>query len=90
MIYKMLLGYPPTCADGTSDCDTLPTNYHSKPWTRLSTAEQAVLANYVPGREMPFPTSPGLTKGSPYEPTRGDLEAVSFWIQQGAPVPPCP
>lgn len=90
MIYKMLLGYPPTCAPGSGNCDALLHNAHSRPWGRLSTAEQATLARYVIGREMPFPSNPQLTQGSPYEPTLDALDAVSSWIQQGAPVPPCP
>ncbi len=56
-------------------------------WQPLSGSERATLANLVPGREMPFPSSPSADAavgiGSPVT----DLERISLWIAQGATIP---
>ncbi len=84
LIYKVLLAVP-------SAAPTMTT--HSVPWVPLSAGERATLANYVLGREMPFPPNPSAPLG-----TTGamglsgdELEQLSFWIAQGALVPAsCP
>ena len=58
----------------------------------LPSSERAILAGLIPGREMPFPGSPGAslsTLGTQL--TVAQLELVSTWIAQGATVPStCP
>jgi hypothetical protein len=68
----------------------LPTNVcglYALSWQPLSSSERATLANLVPGREMPFPSSPSpdaaVGIGSPIS----DLERISLWIAQGATIP---
>lgn len=66
----------------------LPTNVcglYALSWQPLSSSERATLANLVPGREMPFPSSPSADAGigSPVS----DLERISLWIAQGATIP---
>jgi hypothetical protein len=81
LVYKLLLATPPA--------STPTSNLHSRPWSDLSAAERATLGNYVIGREMPFPqlAAGGSSTGTTL--TLDQIEQISFWIQQGAPVPPC-
>ncbi len=82
MIYKLMLGTP------FSPTPTV--NLHSQPWSDIGAAERATLANYVTGSEMPFPMMPGAPPATDFSPlTLDQIEQISFWIQQGAGVPPC-
>jgi hypothetical protein len=54
----------------------------------LSTTEQATLAAYIPGREMPLSLSVTATVNTGL--TMDQLEALSLWIAQGAPLANCP
>jgi hypothetical protein len=97
LIYKLLLAPPSPCPagsvmdagpDGGTDaatCNpsapTVPSTYDVA-WQPLSDDARATLANLVQGFYMPYP--PGMTL------TLDQLEAVSFWIQEGAPVAQCP
>jgi hypothetical protein len=97
LLYKLLLAVPPACSS-TPDappCDagspTVQHDYHSEPWTGISSAERAVLAGNMIGREMPFPSDPVAAPGVATEPlTLDELDTVSLWISQGAPVTACP
>lgn len=100
LMYKLLLAVPTACSTtpGAAACDagapTLVHNPHTRPWKPLSDAERATLGRFIPGREMPFPIDPSAppqgTASSPITTlTLDELEALSFWIQQGAPLPSC-
>jgi hypothetical protein len=101
LIYKLLLALPSPCpaqsdvdagpeggVDGGTDaaaCNpnaapVAPSTY-AVAWQPLSDDARATLANLVQGFYMPYP--PGTTL------TLDQLEAVSFWIQEGAPVVQC-
>jgi hypothetical protein len=97
LLYKLLLAPPPACSStpGAGPCDagspTVQHDYHSKPWTGITDAERAVLGSTMVGREMPFPLDPSAIPGAAAEPlTLDELDTVSLWIAQGAPVPACP
>jgi hypothetical protein len=82
LVYKLMLATPPS--------STPATNFHSRPWSAISATERTTLANYIIGTEMPFPAIPGKPDGTNIGPLSLDqMEQISFWIQQGAPVPPC-
>ncbi len=82
MVYKLMLGSP------FSPTPTV--NLHSQPWSDIGPTERATLASYVTGSEMPFPMIPGTPPASDFSPlTLDQIEQISFWIQQGAGVPPC-
>jgi hypothetical protein len=82
MIYKLMLATP------LSPTPTV--NLHSEPWSDIGATERATLGNYVTGSEMPFPMTPGTPSASAFDPlTLDEIEQISFWIQQGAGVPPC-
>jgi hypothetical protein len=91
MIYKLLLASPSPCTE--MDGGIIPCfNPHSEPWQPISESERAVLANYVIGREMPFPQSdPNIDDASAPVGTLTTqmLEALSYWMLEGAPVPSC-
>ena len=54
----------------------------------MSDDERATLSNYIPGREMPYPTDPTAPLDSATSPLTGDeLDTVSTWIRQGAAIP---
>jgi hypothetical protein len=61
---------------------------YSVNWQPLSTSERANLANLVPGREMPFPSNLNLDAGPGTGSSINELERISLWITQGAPIPP--
>ena len=92
MLYKLLMAVPPACSSTTSEpCDAsapvLPTNTHDVAWTALSDSERTALANTIPGREMPFPVDPNAPLAGATAPlTLVELEEVSLWISQGAPI----
>jgi hypothetical protein len=81
LIYKLLLAELPD--GGAALGRPLPVQ-----WQPLSDHERSILANMVPGREMPYPSDPakpwtGLSTA--------DIETISLWIAQGAAVPAaCP
>jgi hypothetical protein len=54
-------------------------------WQPLSDGERAILADYVTGREMPLvtPAQVGTSIGL----TTAQMETLSLWISQGAPIP---
>lgn len=77
LIYKLLLAkvVPGSPAAGPFDVA----------WQPLPDAERAILATYVSGREMPFPTpAPWYTNVGL---STAQLEQLSLWIAQGASVP---
>ncbi len=81
LLYKVLLATPPA--------STPTVDFHTRPWSDLSAAERATLGDYVIGSPMPFP-SPVVGGGDMSVPlTLDQIEQISFWIQQGADVPPC-
>jgi hypothetical protein len=96
LIYKLLLADPPACSStpGTG-CDAgapgVENNRYptvTPAWTLRSDSERATLANYVQGREMPYPVDPSAPLDSATSPLTGDeLDTVSTWIQQGAGIP---
>lgn len=53
--------------------------------TALSAAERSRLAGLIPGREMPYPPNASATTNLSAM-TLDELELMSFWIAQGAPV----
>jgi hypothetical protein len=65
---------------------------YSVNWQPLSISERANLANLVPGREMPFPPNLNADAGPGTGSSVNELERISLWIAQGAPIPPggCP
>ncbi|HEY8038857.1 MAG TPA: hypothetical protein VIF15_03655 [Polyangiaceae bacterium] len=82
LMYKLLLAVPRS--------PTVASDLYSVPWGQLPDDERATLASYVLGREMPFPLDPAGAPGTdPSTLTLDELDAVSFWIAEGAPVPPC-
>ena len=96
MMYKLLMAVPSACSStaGAAACDAsvpgVMNNVHTEAWGDMSESERATLANMVPGREMPFPSDPSAMLGTATEPlTLDELEIVSDWILQGAPVNAC-
>jgi hypothetical protein len=88
LLYKLLLAMPSACpTEGDAgDCDagappTAPPTYNVA-WQPLSDDARTTLAELVQGYWMPYP--PGAPLSIP------QLETVSFWIAEGAPVPSCP
>ncbi len=73
LVYKLLLTVPPSTP--------LAHNLHSRPWKPLADGERATLAQYVTGLGMPYPPYPALSLD--------ELETLSFWIAQGAPLAAC-
>jgi hypothetical protein len=55
-------------------------------WVPLSDGERAILASYVSGREMPFPT-PARTDTGVSPLSVSQMETMSRWIAEGAIVP---
>jgi hypothetical protein len=97
LIYKLLLAPPSPCPAGSnvdagpdggtdaatcnpSAAPTVPSTY-GVAWQPLSDDARTTLGNLVQGFYMPYP--PGMSL------TLDQLEAVSFWIQEGAPVAQC-
>jgi hypothetical protein len=82
LVYKLMLATPPSSMPAV--------DFHSEPWSDIGSTERATLGNYVIGSEMPFPWMPGTAVGTVLGPLSLDeIEQISFWIQQGAAVPPC-
>ena len=90
LMYKLLMSVPPPAESPVSpsttgvysiDCD----DAGDLCPTALSDAERGRLANLIPGREMPYPPD-AAPPPNPVALTVDQLELVSFWIAQGAPV----
>ena len=105
LMYKLLLAVPSPTATQNAGCDggaIVPTDVSMMHLAHQPAFDdpandpaRAALANYVPGREMPFPNDPAASLdnagGAPL--TIDELERVSRWIAQplpdgGALVPP--
>lgn len=89
IMYKLLMAVPPANAPTTpsvSGVYTVACDDAGDPCpTALSSDERSRLANLIPGREMPYP--PNVDAGTPGPGlTVNQLELMSFWIAQGAPV----
>ncbi|MDP9037418.1 MAG: hypothetical protein M3O50_21685 [Myxococcota bacterium] len=94
LLYKVMMGAPASQSGAqASSCDggvaspTDVTTIHSLAWQPLSDAERNALANLVIGREMPIApagTAAGQGAGNL---TLAELERISRWIAQSAPVP---
>jgi hypothetical protein len=100
MMYKLLMAVPPPCSStaGSAPCDAsvagVMNNVHTEPWGDMSASERATLTNMVQGREMPFPANPSAPVPNPMLPaieplTLDELEAVSLWMLEGAPINGC-
>jgi hypothetical protein len=96
VMYEMLMAVPPPCSStaNAAPCDasvsSVMRDYYSVKWTGMSDSERATLENYIPGRAMPFPNLPAQPPDQATEPlTLDELDTFSFWIAEGAPVPPC-
>jgi hypothetical protein len=89
MMYKLLLAVPQAAPGaGASDAGVADA-YAGLGWRPLSDTERATLSNFVLGREMPFPPAPDA--GAKTALTLDELERVSLWIAEGAPIPgQCP
>ena len=103
LMYKLLLAIPPTCSSTpAADAGGVPPPCTATapgptkqalavPWSLMADSERATLSDWIPGREMPFPSNPNADPGTALEPlTADELETVSLWILQGAAVPDCP
>jgi hypothetical protein len=85
LAYKLLLAVPSATAVQTNRYPLV-----TPAWTLMSNDERATLSNFILGREMPYPTDPSVTPdggASPAPLTVDQLDTVSTWIQQGAPIP---
>jgi hypothetical protein len=103
LMYKLLMAVPPSCSSTPSEgdagedagCYVGPDagTLHDVTWAPLADSERATLAGMIPGREMPFPVDPSAALDDPTNIaanlTLDELEIVSLWIQQGAPVDTC-
>jgi hypothetical protein len=82
LIYKLLLAHVPPDSG-------VPTGYPGVAWTPLSESERTILGTFVTGREMPYPGAVTPTPADGLALT--DIDTLSNWIAQGAPVPAtCP
>ena len=102
LLYKLLLAVPPDPATvpqarrkecyPNSDAPA-PQSFPlpAAPFQPLTDAERRVLSDYVLGREMPYPSHPGLDPdpGNDNFPlTFDEMQRLRVWIEQGAPVDP--
>jgi hypothetical protein len=93
LVYKLLLGVPPPCSSTPCDAGApaVMHDLHALPWTGISPAERSTLSSFIPGRAMPFPTDPSADPSTATETlTLDELDQMSFWILEGAPVTACP
>ncbi len=96
LMYKVLMATPSTSDGGVPDGGPPPVMAYPLTWPggapgevpALSTAEQATLAAYIPGREMPLALQLNATVNNGL--TMDQLERLSLWIAQGAPLANCP
>lgn len=94
LMYKLLLAAPACSVSPTdSSCDAgapAPAQRLAAPWSALSDGERATLADWIPGREMPYPADPAAVPGTTSSPLTVDqMETISLWILQGGSVPDC-
>jgi hypothetical protein len=82
LIYKVLMAELGTAAP------TLATKAHLATWNPISPTDRAILSGLIPGREMPFPATSFDTVNTGL--SLDQLETLSLWISQGAPVFTCP
>ncbi len=103
LLYKTLLAPPPAMSApdfalvcGGSVIQPAPSFEDITPGAPMSNDERARLANFIPGREMPYPTAPGA--GDPVPPDKtldnptlsiDELERLRIWIAAGATVVDC-
>jgi hypothetical protein len=91
LLYKTLLGVPSGNEQLNYACSPFVTSETTAPSQPSNYAtERAVLSNYILGREMPYPSNPGLPEGTPQTGCGGnylsvaEIERIRLWIQQGA------
>jgi hypothetical protein len=83
LMYKLLLAIPPAI-DNSSLLETCPGVSTLRPFDAgpsaqpMSVDERKILANYVPGREMPYPAYPGMGDPVPPDAQNGGSPALSF------------
>ena len=93
IMYKLLMSVPPASDSSQTDASPSATGVYSIDCddagdpcpTALSNAERLRLAGLIPGREMPYPPNASATTNSSAM-TLDELELMSFWIAQAAPV----
>jgi hypothetical protein len=88
LLYKTLLAVPPTMVTEDLGQCAPETTYLSNmtPSPVITSAERAVLSNYILGSPMPYPANPGLPEGMSQQGTLpvAELERIRLWIKQGA------
>ena len=95
LLYKMLLAPLPKPGRPISYTCTVPlappvVYTPNGPYSEAPTdLETAVLQDYVPGREMPYPVAGAATIYEQLPLTFNERELVRLWIAQGADVPDC-
>jgi hypothetical protein len=98
LMYKLLLAVPPASSQPSIRCGVGPVPFSGLPSalrveaTALSQLERDVLHQFVPGREMPYPSDVGAPPDAPSENpplTLQELDRVRLWITQGARVSEC-
>jgi hypothetical protein len=102
LVYKLLMARPlaqpmtmqPGFCDGGMPAPAAMGPMHTVTWQPLSDGERATLSSMIPGREMPYPSSPGGPLGTEMMLglTVDQLELLSRWIGQpraaGVPLVP--
>jgi hypothetical protein len=106
LLYKVLLALPPSKDEGLlAQCAPFSTTPYTanppvvatpttNPPVAITPQERARLSNYIPGREMPYPSNPSIPEGSDASTgaiplSMQELERVRLWIKQGATTPDC-
>lgn len=95
LLYKILLAplpKPGTPLSYTCTAPPAPPKVYTPngPYSEAPTdLETAVLQDYVPGREMPYPSTGAATSYGQLPLTFNERELVRLWIAQGADVPNC-
>jgi hypothetical protein len=87
LIYKVLMAVPQLGDGGTSIYTTPCGDGDASCPQPLSADERQRLAGAVVGREMPYPTDPAAPLTGSTSLTLDELENLSFWIAEGAPLP---
>ncbi len=103
LLYKLLLAIPSPQSDPTlylncGGSSTIPP-FDAGPGAQpMSASERAILANFVQGREMPYPYYPGMGDPVPPDANNGGAPALSFdelervraWLQSPQVPDACP